>query len=83
MVVSEMEDVTKATSCQRAFLWKQATEFLEGLENRQLPSVVIPQCLSHTPTVNDDDKGPVTKKHKAFNQLKKGKNLAPQVISKL
>ena len=33
-MVLEMEDVTKATSCQQDFLWKQATEFLERLGNR-------------------------------------------------
>ncbi len=44
-MVSDMHDVTQASSRQRDFLWRQATEFLEGLENRRPPSVVIPQCL--------------------------------------
>ena len=41
-MVSDMEDMTKATSCQSDFLWRQANELLEGLENRRPPSVVIP-----------------------------------------
>ena len=43
-MVSAMEDMTKASSRQRDFLWRQANKFLEGLENRQPPSVIIPQC---------------------------------------
>jgi hypothetical protein len=32
-MVSDMHDVTKASSRQRDFLWRQAAEFLKGLEN--------------------------------------------------
>ena len=52
-MVSDMPDVTKAPSHQRDFLWKQASDFLEGLDNRRPPSVVIPQCLRKTPTTKD------------------------------
>ena len=31
--VSDMEDMTKASSCQWDFMWCQATKFLEWLEN--------------------------------------------------
>ena len=64
-MVSDMEDMTKASSRQRDFLWCQATEFLEGLENRRPPSVVIPQCLRCTPTLSNggsNDPGPAKKK---------------------
>ena len=44
-MVSDMEDMTKASSHQWDFLWRQATEFIEGLENRRPPSLVIPPCL--------------------------------------
>ena len=68
-MVSEMEvDVTNATSCQRDFLWKEATEFLKGLENGRPPLVVIPQYLPRTPTVNNEDKGPSTRKRKASKE---------------
>jgi hypothetical protein len=40
-MVSEMADVTQASSRERDFLWRHATKFLEGLENRQPPTVVI------------------------------------------
>ena len=33
-MVSEMDDVTKASSCQRDFLWRHAAEFLDGLDNQ-------------------------------------------------
>jgi hypothetical protein len=44
-MVSEMDDVTKAGPKERHYLHNQASDFLEGLENCQPPSVVIPQCL--------------------------------------
>jgi hypothetical protein len=49
-MVSEMDDVTRASSRERDFLWKQATRFLEKLDDREPPSVVIPQCLRKKPT---------------------------------
>ena len=55
-MVSDIEDMTKASSCQRDFLWNQANEFLEGLENRRPPSVVIPQCLCRTPTASSQQR---------------------------
>ena len=65
-MVSDMEDMTKASSRQRDFLWRQANEFLEGLENRRPPSVLIPQCLRRTPTASkkggSSDPGPAKKK---------------------
>ena len=72
-MVSDMENVTKASSRQRDFLWRQATEFLEGLENRRPPSVVIPQCLRRTPTntkegpASVDGPAPASKKQKTSN----------------
>ncbi len=48
-MVLDMHDVTKASSRQRDFQWRQATEFPEGLENWGPPLVVIPQCLQRTP----------------------------------
>jgi hypothetical protein len=48
-MVSEMDDVSKASTRQRDFLWNHAQEFLMGLDNRQPPSVVMPQCLRRTP----------------------------------
>lgn len=64
-MVSDMDDVTKASSRERDFLWRQATKFLESLENRQPPSVVIPQCLRKTQSTAEEDTGPATKKKKA------------------
>jgi hypothetical protein len=66
-MVSEMTDVSKASSRQRDFLWNQASDFLNGLDNRQPPSVIIPQCLRRTPKGNtkDDNEGkPAAKKRK-------------------
>ena len=37
-IVLNMEDVTKASSRQRDFLWRYAKGFLEGVENRRPPS---------------------------------------------
>jgi hypothetical protein len=48
-MVSEMDDVTRASSRERDFLWNQATRFLEKLDDREPPSVVIPQCLRRKP----------------------------------
>jgi hypothetical protein len=73
-MVSDMHDVAKASSRQRDFLWRQATEFLEGLENRRPPSVVIPQCLRRTPpankegTVRDDGPAPASKKRRTAKE---------------
>ena len=67
-MVSEMEDMSKASTRQRDFLWLQASDFLTGLDNRQPPSVVIPQCLRRTtPNGKTDDiaeGGPTPKKRK-------------------
>ena len=66
-MVSEMTDVSKASTRQRDFLWNQASDFLNGLDNRQPPSVIIPQCLRRTPKGNtkDDNEGkPAAKKRK-------------------
>jgi hypothetical protein len=48
-MVSEMKDVSKASTRQRDFLWNQANDFLDKLDNRQPPSVIIPQCLLRKP----------------------------------
>jgi hypothetical protein len=53
-MVSEMKDVSKASERQRDFLWNQASDFFNRLDNRQPPSVVIPQCLQRTPAGNAD-----------------------------
>jgi hypothetical protein len=72
-MVLDMHDVTKASSRQRDFLWRQATEFLEGLENRRPPSVVIPQCLRRTPPAkesreNDNGPAPASKKRRTVKE---------------
>jgi hypothetical protein len=75
-MVSEMDDMSKATARQRDFLWLQASDFLAGLDNRQPPSVVIPQCLRSTPsgiknvpgitaTADNDDPSPSKKRRLA------------------
>jgi hypothetical protein len=48
-MISEMDDVTAATSHQRDFLFRRADRLIEELENRRPPSVVIPQCLRQKP----------------------------------
>jgi hypothetical protein len=53
-MVSEMDDVSQASTRQRDFLWNHAQDFLTGLDNRQPPSVVIPQCLRRTPKGTPD-----------------------------
>ena len=76
-MVSDLEDMTKASSRQRDFLWNQANEFLEGLENRRPPSVVIPQCLHRTPTSapskggGSSDPSPTKKKKSSADKAKK------------
>ena len=76
-MVSDLEDMTKASSRQRDFLWNQANEFLEGLENRRPPSVVIPQCLRRTPTSapskggGSSDPSPTKKKKSSADKAKK------------
>ena len=56
-MVTDVDNVTKASSCQRHFLWRQASDFLKNLDNQKPPSVVVPQCLRRTPAVHDEDKG--------------------------
>jgi hypothetical protein len=74
-MVSEMDDVTKASTKERHYLVDQAKDFLDGLENRRPPAVVIPQCLRSTPTPSGPagpkapmevggDEGPAAKKKK-------------------
>ena len=73
-MVSDMDDVTQASSKERNYLHNKASDFLDGLENRRPPSVVIPQCLrsTTTPTVPQGvvpkdvggDEGPAAKKKK-------------------
>jgi hypothetical protein len=73
-MVSEMDDVTQASSKERNYLYTQASNFLDGLENRQPPAVVIPQCLRRTPALTEPkptgragvggDEGPAAKKRK-------------------
>ena len=67
-MVSDVDDATKAGSKERNYLHSQASDFLEGSENRRPPSVVIPQCLRSTPpTAPKDvggDEGPAAKKRK-------------------
>ena len=78
-MVSNMEDMTKASSRQRDFLWRQANGFLEGLENRRPPSVVIPQCLRRTPTApkaGSSDPSPAKKKKKSLASNKGKKKQA-------
>jgi len=68
--VSELDDVTQASSRQRDFLYKHACEFLEGLEDRRPPSVVIPQCLRRTPTDHSTNNGSAAKKKKTSRETK-------------
>ena len=75
-MVADMPDVSKATAHQRDFLWKQANDFLDGLDNRRPPSVVIPQCLRRTPVKDapskDDSSAPETaptKKRKSTKEI--------------
>jgi hypothetical protein len=82
-MVSEMDDVTKASSRERDFLCRQANAFLDGLENRQPPSVVIPQCLRRTPTVDNGngtggETPPTKKKKKTATSSEKLTNSEPQ-----
>jgi hypothetical protein len=82
-MVSEMDDVTKASSRERDFLCRQANAFLDGLENRQPPSVVIPQCLRRTPTVDNGngtggETPPTKKKKKTARSSEKLTNSEPQ-----
>jgi hypothetical protein len=87
-MVSEMDDVKKASSRQRDFLWRQASDFLDDLDNRKPPSVVIPQCLQRTPTTYDGDKGssadgkkrkaPEEPGEKTKQRLRKALNKEPQ-----
>jgi hypothetical protein len=83
-MVTDMDDVKKASSRQRDFLWRHATEFLEDLENRKPPSVVIPQCLRRTPTVYDEDKESTPKKRKApeDSEEKARKTASKKVVNK-
>ena len=79
-MVSDLEDMSKASSRHRDFLWNQANEFLEGLENRRPPSVVIPQCLRRTPTApskgGSSDPSPTKKKKSSVADKAKKKQSA-------
>jgi hypothetical protein len=93
-MVSEMDDVTKASSKERNYLHNQASDFLDGLENCRPPAVVIPQCLRRTPTpmgpstpkvpteVGGDESPAAKKKKKAAKKAMDDKsvvtNKAPQ-----
>jgi hypothetical protein len=87
-MVSEMDDVKKASSRQQNFLWRQVSDFLDDLDNREPPSVVIPQCLQRTPATCDGDQGSSadSKKRKAPEEpgektkqrLRKAPNKEPQ-----
>jgi hypothetical protein len=50
-MLSELEDVTKATSYQRKFLRRRADKLIEELENKKPPTILIPQCLLPTAKV--------------------------------
>jgi hypothetical protein len=47
-MISELDDVTKATSYQREFLRRRADKLIEELENKRPPTILIPQCLLPT-----------------------------------
>ncbi len=83
-MVSELDDVSKASTRQRDFLWNHAQEFLMGLDNRQPPSVVIPQCLRRTPkgisapTANEEEPSATKKRRLRRKEAKKVTNTEPQ-----
>jgi hypothetical protein len=84
-MVSEMKDVSKASERQRDFLWNQASDFLNRLDNRQPPSVVIPQCLRRTPAGNadtTDNKEPSPSKKRRMAKKARKVDVTKKVTSK-
>jgi hypothetical protein len=47
-MLSELDNVTKASSYQREFLYRRAYKLIEELENKRPPTILIPQCLMPT-----------------------------------